>query len=313
MTRQLVTHPGSLRRRPFHRLAPLGVIAALALAGCSSGDPLASQDEATAATTDETVVVGSQDYYSNEIVAEIYAQALEAAGFTVERHFRIGQREAYLPAIEAGEVQVFPEYTGNLLQYFDPEATVTKADEVADALAAAVPDGLAVLAASSASDQDSYNVTAAFAQEYDLDSLDDLAAVPVPLVLGGQPELSERPYGPDGLASVYGVSVEFSPTGDTTVDELVAGSIQLANVYSADPRIASEDLVTLADPAGLFLASQVVPLVSADLAETLAPVLDPISAALTPQDLVAMNVASVDDERSAAEIASQWLADNGFA
>lgn len=265
-----------------------------------------------APAADGPIVVGSQDYYSNEIVAEIYAQALEQAGFDVERKFRIGQREAYIPALEAGEVQVFPEYTGNLLQFFQPDTTVTKADEVEAALADALPAGLTALTASPASDQDSYNVTSELAEQFGLVSIADLTKVTDPLILGGQAELEERPYGPTGLESLYGVTVEFSPTGDTTVDELVAGTVNIANVYSADPRIGSENLVTLEDPDGLFLASNVVPVVQTDLADQLAPVLDPISAALTPEGLVALNVKSVTDQQSAAVIATQWLTENGF-
>jgi osmoprotectant transport system substrate-binding protein len=79
-------------------VSAVAVGAVVALAGCASGDPL---DEGNSGAGSETLVVGSQDYYSNEIIAEIYAQALENGGFTVDRQFRIGQREAYLPEIEA--------------------------------------------------------------------------------------------------------------------------------------------------------------------------------------------------------------------
>ena len=72
---------------------------------------------------------GSQDYYSNEIIAEVYAQALEDAGDAVDRQMRIGQREVYMPEIEAGTIDVFPEYTGNLLQYLDQNATARSTDE----------------------------------------------------------------------------------------------------------------------------------------------------------------------------------------
>jgi osmoprotectant transport system substrate-binding protein len=161
-------------------------------------------------------------------------------------------------------------------------------------------------------DQDSYNVTQEFADEYSLAGIGDLANVDVPVILGGAPELEERPYGPSGLESVYGVTVEFQATGDTTVDSLTQGVINVANVYSADPRIESAGLVTLADPEGLFLASNVVPVVSADLAGELADILNPISAALTPAGLVAMNVESVDQQKSSADIATEWLEGNGF-
>jgi len=283
---------------------------ALTLAGCGSSSGGGSGDGSGAGS--DTITVGSQAYYSNEIIAEIYAQALENAGFTVERKFQIGQRDAYIPALEDGEVQVFPEYTGNLLQYYDPETTATKSDEVYAALADALPDGLEVLDQSPATDQDSYNVTQEFADQHSLVSIGDLSNVDVPLILGGAPELEERPYGPTGLQSVYNVTVQFQATGDTTVDSLTQGVINVANVFSADPRIESAGLVTLEDPEGLFLASNVVPLVNSDIAAEVADVLNPISAALTPEGLVAMNVESVDQQKSSAEIATEWLQGNGF-
>lgn len=281
-------------------LVGLTLASALVLTGCAAdgGDS-------------DTVVVGSQAYSSNEIIAEIYSQALESAGYTVERQFQIGQRDAYLPELESGAVDVFPEYTGNLLEFYSPDTTARQADEVYAELAGALPEGLSVLAASPATDQDSYNVTAEFAAANGLVSLADLAGLDG-LVLGGPLELEERAYGPAGLLETYGVTAGFSGTGDITVDALLAGEITVANIFSADPRIAEFGLVTLQDPEGLFRASNVVPLVSSDRAEELAAILDPISAALTPEGLVALNLKSTKDQLSAAVIATQWLADNGF-
>jgi len=288
--------------------------ALLTLSACGGdSDPL-EQDTGDSGedTASDTIVVGSQAYYSNEIIAEIYAQALEADGFTVERNFSIGQRDAYMPALENGEVQVIPEYTGNLLQYFDPETTATSAEDVYAELADAVPESLAVLEQSPATDQDSYNVTADFAESEGLTSIGDLAGIDG-LTVGGPAELEERPYGPQGLADVYGVDVAFEATGDTTVQDLVAGTVDVANVFSADPRIQTEDLVTLEDPEGLFLASNVVPLVGADVVEGVAAVIDPVSAALTPEGLVDLNVQSTEEQRSSEDIAADWLAENGLA
>ena len=201
--------------------AAVAFAVAVALAGCTSGDPLDTPAESGTAAAGDTIVVGSQSYYSNEIVAEIYAQALEANGFTVDRSFNSGQRDAYMPEIEKGNITLFPEYTGNLLQYLDPEATARESEEVYAALEAALPDGLQVLDQAEASDQDSYTVTQEFAQEYELESIADLAGVEEQLTLGGPPELADRPYGPKGLADTYGVDVEFSATGDTTVEDLL--------------------------------------------------------------------------------------------
>jgi osmoprotectant transport system substrate-binding protein len=288
----------------------LGAVAALALAGCSSGDPLDSGEPSGDAGTDGPVVIGSQAYYSNEIIAEIYAQALENADIEVERQFNIGQRDAYIPLLEDGEVNLFPEYSGNLLQFFDEDTEARTAEDVYAALPDALPEGLEVLEQSTATDQDSYTVTADFAEQYDLTTIADLTNVDVPLTLGGAAELAERPYGPEGLAETYGVEVAFTATGDTTVEDLVAGTVNIANVYTADPAIQTEDLVVLEDPEGLFLASNVVPVVSEGVADRVADVINAVNAALTPEGLVALNVQSTVDELSSPEIATQWLEEN---
>lgn len=279
-------------------LAATAMIATLALAGCAT-------------TPSKPIVIGSQAYYSNEIVAEAYALVLEDAGYTVERQFSIGQRDVYVPALEAGEVDLFPEYTGNLLQFFDPAATATAADDVYTALGSVLPAGLTALDMSAASDQDSYNVTADFASANNLVSIADLATV-AGLKLGGAPELAERPYGPKGLKSFYSVNVEFVSTGDTTVDSLVAGQVQLANVYSADPRIQQLGLVTLADPKGLFLASNLVPIASDAVDQKARDLVNAVSKAMSAADLVAMNVQSVSEKLSANEIAKAWLMSKGL-
>ena len=281
--------------------------ASLALSGCASGDPLETD---SGSGDSEAIVVGSQAYYSNEIIAEIYSQALEDAGFEVERKFQIGERDAYLPSLEDGSVDLIPEYTGNLLQYYAPDTTATEEEAVYAELADALPEGLTVLEKSSATDQDSYNVTKEFADANGLESLEDLAGLSTPARLGGNAELADRAYGPEGLLSVYGATVTFEATGDTTVDELLAGGVDMANVYSADPSIQTNDLVTLADPKGLFLASNVVPLVNADIADDIADVINAVNAKLTPEGLIDLNVQSTVDQESSDSIATKWLTDN---
>ncbi|SDQ05213.1 ABC transporter substrate-binding protein [Microbacterium sp. cf332] len=291
----------------------VGVIAATTLfAGCASSDPLSEGGSESAAPADGTIVIGSQDYYSNEIIAEIYAQALEGAGKTVDRQFTTGQREAYLPELESGSLTLFPEYTGNLLQYFDEDTTARTSEDVYAALGDALPDNLTVLDQATASDQDSYTVTAAFAEQWNLTTIADLANVTEPLTLGGPAELEQRPYGPSGLADTYGIDVSFQATGETTVDDLVAGTVNVANVFTADPRIQTDDLVVLEDPEGLFLASNVVPVVNKDQADEIADTINAVSAKLTPEALVALNVQSTVDKLEPAEIATQWLEENGL-
>ncbi|UUT35604.1 ABC transporter substrate-binding protein [Microbacterium elymi] len=286
--------------------------AALALAGCASSNPLSPSDSGSAGGDSSTIVVGSQAYASNEIIAETYAQALEGAGLKVERKFNIGQRDAYMPSIEKGEIQVFPEYTGNLLQFLDKNATATAPDEVYAALQKAMPEGLTVLDQATATDQDSYTVTKAFADKYHLTSIADLANVKEKLTLGGNPELADRPYGPKGLKSIYGIDIGFTATGDTTVEDLVAGTVNVADVYTSDPRIKTDDLVVLKDPKGMILASNVVPVISKDIQGKVADTLNAVQAKLTPEALVDMNVQNTVDKKSAADIAKAFLADNGL-
>ena len=228
---------------------------------------------------------------------------------------RIGQREVYMPEIEAGAIDVFPEYTGNLLQYLDQNASAHTSQEVYDALATALPMGLRALDQSPATDQDSYVVTSTFAAEHSVTSIGDLAGAG-PLVLGGNSELETRPYGPMGLAQTYGVTVSFTPIEDSggplTIKALKDGDIQLANIYSSDPALAEGTLTVLEDPDGLFLASHVVPLASSRVGEDAAAVIDRVSAAMDAEDLVEMNRASTVEQKSASQIAHDWLISEGL-
>lgn len=293
--------------------AGIAIVAALSLAGCASdSNPLDKPSADSGDTGGYTIVVGSQAYYSNEIIAEIYAQGLENAGFTVERTFNIGQRDAYMPEVESGNIDVFPEYTGNLLEYLDKEATATSPDDVYAALKDALPDGLTALQFADASDQDTYTVLTSFADENELTSIADLSKLSEPATIGAAPEFEQRPYGPAGAKEAYGIDLKFSATGQGTLEALLAGTVQVADIYSADPAFQTEDIVALEDPENMILASNVVPLVSSDIADEVSEVIDAISAELSAEDLVAMNVQSTVDQKSSADIAEAWLKDKGL-
>lgn len=297
------------------RLALAGsaaLAAALVLAGCASSNPLDTPTDGGGEAGNDTIVVGSQAYYSNEIIAEIYAQALEEAGFAVKRQFSIGQRDAYMPELESGAVDLFPEYTGNLLEYFDDSTEATSPDDVYAALTEVLPEGLTALDYAEASDQDTYTVLQSFADEHGLTTIADLSKVTTPVTIGAAPEFEQRPYGPAAATQVYGVDLGFSATGPTTLESLLAGEIQVADIYSADPAFETEDIVALEDPENMILASNVVPIASSDIADEIASVINAISAKLTVEELVAMNVQSTVDQKSAADIASAWLKDAGL-
>lgn len=301
------------------RLALAGAIAvsaALVLAGCASSNPLDTPTDSDSADSDsgssDTIVIGSQAYYSNEIIAEIYAQALENADFTVERQFNVGQRDAYIPELESGAIDLFPEYTGNLLEFYGDAGDATSSEDVYAALQEVLPEGLTALDYADASDQDTYTVTKEFAEANDLTTIADLAGVSEQVTIGAAPEFEQRPYGPAGAKELYSVDLAFSATGDTTLEALLAGEIQVADIYSADPAFETEDIVALEDPENLILASNVVPIASSDVADEIADVINAINAELSGEDLVAMGVQSTVDQMSPEDIATQWLEDKGL-
>lgn len=310
-------------RRKRLTLGLLAAGAVLTLAACSSSDPITGggggDDSGSGDPT--TIAIGSAGFAESEIIAEIYAQALEANDYTVERTMQIGQRDAYIAALDDGSIDLVPDYTGNLLQFYDDQSDAVTSDEVYTALQEALPDGYEVLDQAEAEDKDSYNVTKEFADQYGLASLADLIKVEGPLIIGGNPELAERPYGPTGLQEIYGVSpsaVQFEPISDSggplTVQALLDGTVNIANIYTTTPAIADNGFVTLEDPENMILPQNVVPLISSDAAsDEVAEILNSVSAELTTEDLIDLNGRNQGDEKaSPATLATDWLADKGL-
>ncbi|MFF7705712.1 glycine betaine ABC transporter substrate-binding protein [Streptomyces lydicus] len=122
-----------------------------------------------------SIKVGSANFQENVLLAEIYAEALKAKGANVSTKLNIGSREAYIPGLKDGSINLIPEYSGVLLQYFDKTATAASSADVYAALKSAVPSPLIVLHQSSAEDRDAIVVTKVTADKYHLTSIGDLA------------------------------------------------------------------------------------------------------------------------------------------
>ncbi|GAB4097453.1 ABC transporter substrate-binding protein [Brachybacterium horti] len=311
----------ALGRRSFAALAGTGLVAAGA-AACSNEDPLAKESGSSSGGSSDgggpatgALVIGSQQYYSNEIIAELFAQVLEDSGASVERQYQIGQRDVYMPELESGAIDLLPEYLGNLLQYLDESAATGTADDLATALGEALPDGLRVLPHAEATDQDSYTTTKDFASQNQLAAIGDLAGVE-DLKIAANPEFEERPYGPQGAKSVYDADVTVVPVSDSggplTLQALLDGTTQLADIYTADPSIAANDLVTLEDPESMILPQNVAPLVSERIDEDAAAAIKKVTDALTTEELIALNTKSVTDKQDSATIAKAWLTEKGL-
>ena len=307
-----------------HLLGALGAGSlALGAAACGSSDPFAEEDGQGEGGSDGggdagsgAIAIGSQAYYSNEIIAELWAQALEAEGLTVDRQYQIGQREVYMPELESGSLDLLPEYLGNLLQYYDADAASAPPEEIHAALGESLPDALQVLAFADASDQDSYTTTSEFAKTHSLTAIGDLAGVDEDLKIAANSEFEVRPYGPDGAKEIYGVDVTVLPVEDSggplTVQALVDGDTQLADIYTASPAIAENDLVVLEDPESMILPQNVVPVAASSLDEAAVAVIEGVIAELSADDLVELNRQSVVDQTSSADIAKGWLTEKGL-
>lgn len=302
------------RRAKFSRtaLTPLASVtaAALLLTACGAdSDPLEDDDAAQA--DPDTIVIGSQAYYSNEIIAEIYAQVLEEDGFDVQRDFQIGQREVYMPELESGAIHLVPDYTGNLVQYYDGEGESGSPEEVHQQVVDALPDGLQALDFAEATDQDSYTVTSETAEEHDLTTIGDLTNLGDTVSMAANSEFETRPYGPEGAEELYGVTIELTAVEDSggplTVAALTDGEVQVADIYTSSPAIESEDLVVLEDPEYLILPQNVVPVASDELDDDAVQAINDVQAQLGAEDLVELNTRSVDEEVPAADVAAEWL------
>ena len=303
------------------KLKHLAVILAVGAFGLGTaacgGDP--TEPTGTDTTSTSTVTVGSADFPESQIIAEIYAQALEAKDIKVEKKLNIGAREIYIPALKNGEIGIIPDYSGNLLREFDPKATATSAEDVEAALTEAVPDGLEVLDQASAENKDSLNVTPEFAQEHNLKTIADLKNVDG-LRLAAQSEFKTRPYGIPGLAKVYGITgVKFTAIkdggGPNTLKALLDKDVDVADIYTTTPSIKANNLVTLEDPKNLIAAQRVVPVInSSKLDDKAKEAINAVSAKLTTDDLVALNAENQGDSKAApATLAKQWLQDKGLS
>ncbi|MFC8041093.1 ABC transporter substrate-binding protein [Paenarthrobacter sp. NPDC057355] len=289
----------------------LAAVAAITLSACGGGDPMSTSNTAAAGGSGDSIIVGSADFPESQLIAKIYAEALKAKGVAVTEKPSIGSREVTIPALKDGSIDLMPEYGGALLQYLDSSTKAVSSEEVEKKLATKIPSGLTVLEASDAQDKDVLTVKKEIADQYKLKTIEDLQPVAKDLVLGGPPEWKTRVNGVAGLKSVYNLEFkEFSALdagGPLTLNALLSGQIQVADLFSTDPALAENNLVALEDNKNLFLSENIVPVINQKKSTaTVKETLDKVSAALTTEDLIKMNgrVAKFED---IGEIAKEWL------
>jgi osmoprotectant transport system substrate-binding protein len=299
--------------RRIFRTHAVGAVLAMALVAtaCGSGD---------GAVDGDPIKVASFGFNESVIVAEIYAQGLEANGYEVERKLNLGNREVVKPALESGEIDLVPEYIGTLAGFLEVEQSADSQATWENARAAFEESGVTLLQYSPAQDKNAYVVTAETAAEFGLTTVSDLQPVAGDLIFGGPPECPERDLCLKGLIDVYGLEfAEFKSldeAGPITIAALEGGEIDVALLFSTQGIIAEKGWVSLEDDQGLNPAENLVPAIRTEVVEAygddLVALLESFSEALTTEDLTELNKRADLDQEAPEVLAEEWLISFGF-
>ena len=317
--------------RMHRRLALGAAMLALVVSACSSGEgsgsPAASGGGASVPASaggegERSIVIGSAGFYEAQLMAEIYAQALEANGYTVERNLGIGPRDTTQPAIESGEIDLQPEYIGSLLTFLGGTAS-GDVDATFDDLQTALGEvGLTALDPAPAQDQNAFVVRSETAEDLGLTTMSDLAAQATDLVWGLPPECETNELCSGALEDDYGI-----PYGELQIEEYAAcdapvaqalndGVVDVAELCSTQPDIERFNFVVLEDDLETQPAENLAPIVRTEWLDA-APddfveFLNAVSAAMDTETLTSLGVAVAVDQMDVADVADQWLMDNGL-
>ncbi|HET6709087.1 ABC transporter substrate-binding protein [Amycolatopsis sp.] len=285
----------------------LVLLVVLALtAGC--GNPLAGGGEGG---TSGDIIIGASDVGESLLLAQIYAGALRQAGASdVTVRPPVGSREVVVKALQDKSLSVVPDYSGNLLRYFDKDTTATTSQDVYAQLRQKLPAGFEVLDQAPAEDKDLLVVGPQLASS-GVKTFSDLGPRCRDLVFGGPGQWSSR--WKDKIKALYGCEFKEIRTTDTggpvTVAALKSGDVQVADLFSTSSTIAANGFVPLVDDKNMFPAQNIVPLVARG---TLSPpevaALNRVSAALTTAELTRLNVEFTEEKRNPLDIAEDFLA-----
>jgi osmoprotectant transport system substrate-binding protein len=194
------------------------------------------------------VVVGAADFTESQVLATLYADVLTAAGFQASVQ-TAGNRELYLPALERGEIQVFPEYLATVTEFIEGDDSTEVASGDVDATVEALTPlaegvGLVFGEPAEAADQNAFAVTQEFADQVGVTTLTELADAcgDGSLTLGGPGECPERPACQPGLEETYGLTFadfqEFDAGGPLTKAAIQQGEVSIGLVFSSDGALA---------------------------------------------------------------------------
>jgi len=286
--------------------------------GCTTGTPGAPRQSFTGGKG--TIVVGvSGAFTENQIVAEMYADVLEHAGYTVDRQLDLRSREVSQAALESGQIDLKPEYLSSLLLFLDAnaEASNDPEDVAAKDRELLGSRGIDALTPAPAQDTNVFVANTESARRFGLTTMTSLAGQASQLTLGGPPECPQRPFCLTGLKDVYGILFDdFEPLdagGPQTVEALKGDDVQVALLFSTDPSIEANGFVPLVDDLQLQNAENLTPVIRTEkLNDEVRDVLDAVSARLTTEDVTALVGKVVLEGQDGASAARDFLIANGL-
>jgi osmoprotectant transport system substrate-binding protein len=269
---------------------------------------------------------GSAVFYEVKIEAEIYAEALEAKGYKVDRvGIGLGTRDVTNPALESGQIDLEPEYIGSELAAYDPGKQTGDPQENLTNLQAVLATkggGITVLPFSPAADQNAFVVRPETASQFNLKTLSDTTAVQDQLKWGLATDCKTNPVCAAALKSAYGLqpkNVTYLSACDTPMAQaLLSKTIDVGELCSTQPDISKNGWTVLQDDKQTQPADNIAPLVRNDLLakmpdqDAFEAVLNAVSAKLTTAALTQLNAAFTFDNKDVNDIAAGWLKDNGL-
>lgn len=312
--------------RRYRTLALGAAMLALVMSACSPGGSGSPSEQASSSQSAEkpAVSVGSADFYEAAVVGEMYAQALEAKGYTVERHLSIGERPAVHTAMDSGDINLIPEYLGGLAGALTESAELpSDPQEAWDNLQEPLSEkGWVAFDFSPGTDADGFAVRQETATDMGLATMSDLAGVADQLVWGLADGCAENPVCGPGLNEVYGIDISqldvetLGPCSTEMADALTNEVIDVAQVCTTQPDIVTFNLALMEDDLHLQPAQNMVGVATAELADAapadFAETINAINALLTTEALTQLGVEIVVDQTDMADVAHNFLEDNGL-
>lgn len=298
----------------------ISALAALVFVAVACGSTGSTGGGAATPSPKGTLTVAGFNFPESSILAEIYGQALAKDGYTINYKLLLGNREVVAPALQSGQIDIYPGYAATDLEYYNKKAGEASGDPVATTAklnSHLQPLGLVALTASAAVDQNAFAVTKATQTKYNLSKLSDLASIGNQLTLGAGPECPTRPFCQPGLKNTYGINFKaFKPLdtdGPLTRAAFKNGSIDVGLVFSSDGDLDSLGLVVLQDDKHLENADNVVPILrQAAASDEVKKVLNAIDTKLTTADLVTMNSQVSIQHLDADAVAKSWLQQHNY-